>query len=62
MQVLGPQCEKPSLTKTRELDPIARLSTRIGCRKANREGEGWVIKDGIIVVIKDSVIYDNTII
>ena len=33
-----------------------------GVAEANREADGYVIKDGIVVVIKDSTIPDGTII
>lgn len=33
-----------------------------GVKEANKEDQGWVIKDGIVVVIKDSVIPSGTII
>jgi len=50
------------------IDKNARIGERCmivnkeGVKEANREDQGWVIKDGIVVVIKDSVIPAGTII
>lgn len=50
------------------IDKNARIGERCmiinkeGVKEANREEQGWVIKDGIIVVVKDSVIPSGTII
>lgn len=35
---------------------VSQIINKEGVKEANRENDGWVIKDGIIVIIKDSVI------
>ena len=50
------------------VDKNARIGNNVqiinkdGVREANRENEGWMIKDGITIIIKDSTIPDGTII
>ena len=50
------------------VDKNARIGSNVqiinkdGVKEANRENEGWVIKDGITIIIKDSTIPDGTII
>ena len=50
------------------IDKNARIGSNVqivnkeGVRESNREAEGFVIKDGITVVIKDSIIPDGTVI
>jgi len=50
------------------VDKNARIGNNVqiinkeGVKEANRENEGWVIKDGITIIIKDSTIPDGTII
>lgn len=50
------------------VDKNARIGNNVqiinkeGVKEANRENEGWVIKDGITIIIKDSTIADGTII
>eukprot|EP00199_Chlamydomonas_sp_CCMP681_P000981 CAMPEP_0119106948 /NCGR_PEP_ID=MMETSP1180-20130426/7659_1 /TAXON_ID=3052 ORGANISM="Chlamydomonas cf sp, Strain CCMP681" /NCGR_SAMPLE_ID=MMETSP1180 /ASSEMBLY_ACC=CAM_ASM_000741 /LENGTH=509 /DNA_ID=CAMNT_0007092359 /DNA_START=64 /DNA_END=1593 /DNA_ORIENTATION=+ len=50
------------------IDKNARIGDRCmiinkeGLKEANREDKGWVIKDGIVVVIKDSIIPTGTVI
>jgi glucose-1-phosphate adenylyltransferase len=39
-----------------------QIINKEGVKEANREDQGWVIKDGIVVVIKDSIIPSGTII
>ena len=59
----------PNSTVRRAIvDKNARIGANVqivnkdGVRESNRESEGFVIKDGIVVVIKDSIIPDGTII
>ena len=50
------------------VDKNARIGSNVqiinkdGVKEANRENEGWMIKDGITIIIKDSTIPDGTII
>ena len=50
------------------VDKNARIGSNVqivnkeGVRESNREAQGFVIKDGITVVIKDSIIPDGTVI
>ena len=50
------------------MDKNARIGSNVkiinkeGVKEANREEAGWVIKDGITVIIKDSTIPDGTVI
>lgn len=50
------------------VDKNARIGSNVkiinkeGVREANCEKEGWVIKDGITIIIKDSTIPDGTVI
>ena len=39
-----------------------QIINKEGVSESNREKDGFVIKDGIVVVIKDSIIPNNTII
>ncbi len=39
-----------------------QIINKEGVKEANREDQGWLIKDGIVVVIKDSYIPSGTII
>ena len=62
-------CAGPNSTVRRAIvDKNARIGANVqivnkdGVRESNRESEGFVIKDGIVVVIKDSIIPDGTII
>ncbi len=57
-----------SIVRRAIIDKNARIGERCqivnkeGVKEANREDLGYVIKDGIVVVIKDSVIPSGTII
>jgi glucose-1-phosphate adenylyltransferase len=42
--------------------PPAQIINKEGVKEANREDQGWVIKDGIVVIVKDSIIPSGTII
>ena len=50
------------------IDKNARIGSNVqivnaaGVQEANHEEEGYIIKDGIVVVVKDAVISDGTII
>jgi ADP-glucose pyrophosphorylase len=50
------------------VDKNARIGNNVqiinkeGVKEANRENEGWVIKDSITIIIKDSTIADGTVI
>lgn len=48
--------------KNARIGPNSRLLNLAGVQESNRESEGFIIKDGIIVVIKDTVIPANTIV
>ncbi len=50
------------------IDKNARIGSNVqilnkeGVMESNRENEGFVIKDGIVVIIKDSIIASGTVI
>ena len=48
--------------KNSRIGANCQIINKEGVQESNREKEGFVIKDGIVVVIKDSIIPDGTII
>ena len=48
--------------KNARIGSDVQIINKDGVREANREQEGWIIKDGIAIIIKDSTIPDGTII
>jgi hypothetical protein len=42
--------------------PQVQIINKEGLREANREEEGFIIKDGIVVVVKNALIKDGTVI
>jgi len=48
--------------KNARIGEKCQIINKEGVREANRESDGWVIRDGIVVVIKDSNIPSGTII
>ena len=53
---------KSIVDKNARIGSNVQIVNKAGVREANRENEGWVIKDGITIIIKDSTIPDGTII
>jgi glucose-1-phosphate adenylyltransferase len=51
---------KVILDKNARIGKDVQLTNKAGVKEANREAEGYIIKDGIIVVCKDAVIADGT--
>ena len=66
--VQSPNAGANTIVRKSIVDKNARIGSNVqivnkaGVREANRENEGWVIKDGITIIIKDSTIPDGTII
>lgn len=58
----GSVVRRAIIDKNARIGPKCQIVNKEGVREANRENEGWVIKDGIIVIIKDSNIPAGTII
>ena len=50
------------MDKNARIGSNVQIVNKAGVMEANRENEGWVIKDGITIIIKDSTIPDGTII
>lgn len=50
------------IDKNARIGPKCQIINKEGVKEANREDQGYVIKDGIVVIIKDSVIMPGTII
>lgn len=61
---LGPGCtvRKCIIDKNARIGADVQIINKEGVSECNRESEGFVIKDGIVVVIKDSIIPNNTVI
>jgi glucose-1-phosphate adenylyltransferase len=53
---------KSIVDKNARIGNNVQIINKEGVTEANRENEGWVIKDGITIIIKDSTIPDGTII
>lgn len=58
----GTVIRKAIVDKNARIGERCQIINKEGVKEANREKEGWVIKDSIIVVIKDSIIPSGTII
>lgn len=52
----GTTIRRAIIDKNARIGENCKIINKDGVKEANRESDGWVIKDGIIVVIKDSVI------
>ncbi len=50
------------IDKNARLGKDVKLINKDNVQEANREDEGFVIKDGITVVVKDGIIKDGTVI
>ena len=50
------------IDKNARIGPNCKIINTAGVREANKEDEGYVIKDGIVVVIKSSVFPEGTVI
>lgn len=61
---LGDGCvvRKAIIDKNARIGERCQIINKDGVQEANRESEGFVIKDGIVVVIKDSMLKPGTII
>lgn len=53
---------KSIVDKNARIGSNVQIINKDGVQEANREEQGWVIKDGITIIIKDSTIPDGTII
>lgn len=58
----GSIVRKAIVDKNARIGPKCQIINKDGVKEANREAEGFIIKDGIVVVIKDSIIAPGTII
>ena len=58
----GTHVRKCIIDKNARIGSNVRIVNEAGVREANREEDGFVIKDGIVVVIKDTIIPDGTVI
>ena len=58
----GTTVQRAIVDKKARIGAGCRITNDAGVQEANREDDGWVIRDGIIVVIKDAVIPDGTVI
>jgi glucose-1-phosphate adenylyltransferase len=56
----GSVIRRAIVDKNARIGENCQIINKEGVKEANREANGWVIKDGIIVVIKDSVIPSGT--
>ena len=60
---VGANCViKKAIDKNVRIGPNCQIINKDNVQEANHEEDGYIIKDGIIVLIKDSVIAANTII
>lgn len=50
------------MDKNARIGSNVRITNEQKIKEANKEDLGFVIKDGIVVVIKDSIIPDGTVI
>ena len=50
------------IDKNARIGADVQIINKEGVSESNQESEGYVIKDGIVVVIKDSIIPNGTII
>jgi glucose-1-phosphate adenylyltransferase len=48
--------------KNARIGPNCKIINKDGVKEANREADGFIIKDGIVVVIKGSIIDKGTVI
>lgn len=55
-------CLQAIIDKNARIGPKCQIINKEGVKEANREDQGYVIKDGIVVIIKDSCIPYGTII
>lgn len=53
---------KAIIDKNARIGSNCKIINKDDVREANQEQRGYVIKDGIIVIIKDSIIPDGTVI
>ncbi len=58
----GTHVRKCIIDKNARIGSNVRIVNEAGVVEANREEDGFVIKDGIVVVIKDTIIPDGTVI
>jgi glucose-1-phosphate adenylyltransferase len=58
----GSTVRKALIDKNARIGEGCKIINKEGVREANREAEGFIIKDGITVIIKDSVIPSGTVI
>ena len=52
----GTTIRRAIVDKNARIGEGCKIINKDGVKEANRESDGWVIKDGIIVVIKDALI------
>eukprot|EP01024_Parvocaulis_polyphysoides_P019117 TRINITY_DN1860_c1_g1_i2.p1 TRINITY_DN1860_c1_g1~~TRINITY_DN1860_c1_g1_i2.p1 ORF type:complete len:518 (-),score=87.91 TRINITY_DN1860_c1_g1_i2:589-2142(-) len=58
----GSVIRKAIVDKNVRIGPNCQIINKDGVMESNREDEGIVIKDGIVVVVKDAILMPNTII
>ncbi|KAF5839750.1 nucleotide-diphospho-sugar transferase [Dunaliella salina] len=49
------------IDKNARVGPRCQIINKDGVKESNQEGKGWVIKDGIVVIVKDSYIPPGTV-
>jgi glucose-1-phosphate adenylyltransferase len=61
---IGPNSivKKAIIDKNARIGANCQIINKDNVQEANHEGEGYIIKDGIVVVCKDAIIPDGTII
>lgn len=58
----GSKVRKALIDKNARIGEKCQILNKDNVQEANREADGFIIKDGIVVVIKDSVIPSGTVI
>jgi len=58
----GTHIRRAIVDKNARIGSNCKLINQAGVKEASREEEGWIIKDGIIIIIKDSTIPNGTVV
>jgi glucose-1-phosphate adenylyltransferase len=53
---------KALIDKNARIGDNVKIINKEDVQEANRESEGWIIKDGVVIIIKDAVIKSGTLI
>jgi glucose-1-phosphate adenylyltransferase len=53
---------KALIDKNARIGDNVKIINKEDVQEANRESEGWMIKDGVVIIIKDAVIKSGTLI